>query len=186
MNTDNLSYSTSFWSLIFSFAIWFVGLAFYAMRCALKGRSHYPKVEQRGGTWLLGRWLMEYGYWVFQILSRICIKLRIQPNTLTISSLVSACFAAVAIYHGWFGLGGWLFLGTGILDALDGMVARETGRDNPVGMFLDTVIDRYSEMIFFVAALGYYFPFQPGIAILVGVAMIVAIMITFSRTKAEA
>jgi CDP-diacylglycerol---glycerol-3-phosphate 3-phosphatidyltransferase len=168
------------------FGIWAIGLIAFAIRTATKGRYHVSRVEQMGGTRLLGAWLMEYGYWMNRGLANFFIKLRVSPDVLTLISLLIAIGSAVLLYTGWFGLGGWLMIYAALFDVLDGQVARATNVASEAGEFFDSIIDRYCELVGFVAVIGYYAPFQPIIAAIVGLAMVASIMITYSRAKGEA
>jgi CDP-diacylglycerol--glycerol-3-phosphate 3-phosphatidyltransferase len=172
--------------LVGVFGWWLGGLVIYAIRTGIKGRHRSRRVEQMGGTRLLNTWTMEYGYWMTRGIGRIFVRLAVSPNVLTVISLLLATSAAVFLYIGWFGLGGWLMIGAALFDLFDGMVARETGQASEAGEYLDSVVDRYSELICFVAVMGYYFPFQPLVAGVVGLAMVASIMVTFNRTKGEA
>ncbi len=168
------------------FGVWFGALLYYYFRTRRQGRFQCEKVQEKGGTKLLGAFLMEFGYWAIHFLGRALVKSRISPNLLTLITIPLAISAAAAAYLGRFGLGGWLLLLAGIFDVLDGMVARESGKTSREGKFLDTIVDRYCELFFFLGAMGYYFSFKPAIGLLVGAAMIASLMITFTRTKAEA
>lgn len=172
--------------VIAAFGIWIAGLIWYALRCALKGRYRVRRVDQMGGTHLLGSWLMEYGYWMIHGLGSFFVKARVSPNMLTGLSLVLALASALVLFQGRFGLGGWLMIAAAIFDLFDGMVARATGVASEAGEFFDSVVDRYSELFAFIAVMGYYFSFQPLIATVVGLAMMASIMITFNRAKGEA
>lgn len=168
------------------FGLWAVGLVIYAIRTTIKGRFQNHRVTQMGGTRLLNTWTMEYGYWMIHGVGNTFIKYRVNPNLITAVSLVMALASGVALYFGWFGEGGWLMIGAALLDVLDGWVARETDRASEAGEYFDSVVDRYSELITFVALMGYYFPFQPVVGLVAAAAMVASIMITFNRAKGEA
>ena len=172
--------------IIGAFALWFVGLAVYAVRTAVKGRYQSRRIDQMGGTRLLNSWTMEYGYWMIQSMGDLFVKLRIGPNILTSASLVTAVISAGFLLCGWFGLGGWLMIASALFDAFDGMVARKMGVASEAGEYFDSVVDRYCELVGFIALMGYYFPFRPGVAVIAGLAMVASIMITFNRAKGEA
>jgi phosphatidylglycerophosphate synthase len=167
------------------FGLWLVGVPLYALRVRMKGHYLSVKVRQKGGTFLLGRWLMQYGYWVIHSASDVLARLRVRPNTVTGFSLALAVAAGAAIFFGLFGLGGWLMLTAGILDVIDGMIARQTGQTSPGGWYLDSVVDRYCEFFIFIGFLGYYFPFLPLGALISALALVASVMITFNRTKGE-
>jgi CDP-diacylglycerol--glycerol-3-phosphate 3-phosphatidyltransferase len=172
--------------LMGAFGLWLIGLVVYAIRTSFKGRYQVERVEQIGGTRLLNTWTMEYGYWMVHGLGRTLARLGVSPNLLTVLSLMTALGSAVTLYFGRFGLGGWLLIAAALFDLFDGMVAREMGVASPAGEFFDSVVDRYSELLCFIGLMGYYFPFQPLIALLVGLVMVASIMITFNRAKGEA
>lgn len=168
------------------FGLWVIGLVVYAIRSTVKGRYQYQRVDQMGGTRLVNTWIMEFGYWMIHGLGRLFIRFRVSPNKLTVLSLLAAMASAVALFYGWFGLGGWLMIASALFDVFDGMVARAMGIASEAGEYFDSVVDRYCELFGFIALMGYYFPFQPLIAIIVGLAMVASIMITFNRAKGEA
>lgn len=93
----------------------------------------------------LGRW----AYWVSGPFLRAAIRARITANGMTTIglglTLVAAGFAAVGAW-GWAGFvlvfGAWC-------DLFDGEIARKTGTQSPAGAFLDSTLDRISEVVLF-------------------------------------
>jgi phosphatidylglycerophosphate synthase len=111
------------------------------------------------------------------------IRLRVFPNSVTLASLCLSVIAAVALGMGFFDLGGWLFLLSGILDILDGRVARATLRVSPAGALFDSVLDRYAEFIAYAGLLVYYrdvWVFYAVLALQLG-----SFMISYSRARGE-
>jgi len=78
------------------------------------------------------------------------------PNTVTILGLVGNVIGAYLIARGYMTAGGILVLLMGPVDALDGTMARLRGMAGKFGAFVDSVTDRYSELVIF-AGLLYYF-----------------------------
>ncbi|RPJ02424.1 MAG: CDP-alcohol phosphatidyltransferase family protein, partial [Deltaproteobacteria bacterium] len=75
----------------------------------------------------------------------------------------------------------------GLFDLFDGVVARELGKVTAFGGFLDSVLDRYSDLILLLALLIYYL--RKGESTLVVVTYFVAIgtaLIPYTRARAEA
>lgn len=83
-------------------------------------------------------------------------NLGLMPNTMTILGLVGNIIGAVFISFGQLTVGGIIVLLMGPVDALDGTMARLRGEAGEFGAFVDSVTDRYSELII-LAALLYYF-----------------------------
>jgi len=75
---------------------------------------------------------------------------KVSPDTLTWAALVSAAFAGISFLFrgGWPLVVGALFVFlNALLDALDGKVAKMTGKASRRGDFLDHVVDRYADVL---------------------------------------
>lgn len=72
------------------------------------------------------------------------------PNWITITSLLIATIAAYVAIDNNFLLYGILVLITGMMDALDGAVARLKKQETNFGNYLDAVCDRISEVILLI------------------------------------
>jgi len=83
-------------------------------------------------------------------------RLGIYPNTMTLLGLAGNIIAAILIALGHMTLGGIVVLIMGLIDTLDGTMARLRGMSSEFGAFVDSVTDRYSELVIF-AGLLYYF-----------------------------
>ncbi len=70
------------------------------------------------------------------------------PNQWTILSLFVALAAGAAIAYGNLPFGLALFAAAGIMDLIDGAVARARGEVSALGGFIDGVVDRFVEAIF--------------------------------------
>ena len=85
------------------------------------------------------------------------IALRLAPhvsaNVISVLSLLAALGAGAAFWRGQSVLGASLILVNGLLDMLDGCVARARGTSGPFGSFLDKIIDKYSDLIFLLGML---------------------------------
>ena len=84
---------------------------------------------------------------------------RFSPNSISGMSLVIAFLAALATFYSpdhWqilLPLAAVLVLVSGLFDALDGKVARLTGKTSKRGDFLDHVLDRYAD-VFMIGAVA--------------------------------
>lgn len=83
-------------------------------------------------------------------------RLGLMPNTMTILGLIGNMIGAVLLSQGMFVAGGILILVMGPVDALDGTMARLRGMAGQFGAFVDSVTDRYSELIIFAGLLYFY------------------------------
>src|SRR5262245_5419641 len=73
----------------------------------------------------------------------------VTPNALTIIGLGLNVVVAAVLAAGYLTAGGALLLAAGAFDMLDGALARSTGQITKFGAFLDSTLDRYSELIVF-------------------------------------
>jgi CDP-diacylglycerol--glycerol-3-phosphate 3-phosphatidyltransferase/archaetidylinositol phosphate synthase len=112
---------------------------------------------------------------------------RITPNTISMVALGFAVFAGIAYY---FSAGNSIILAlailclvlNGLLDSLDGALARQLGISSKYGDFLDHVIDRYADVIIiFGIFLGGYLPADLGALALAGV-----LLASYLGTQAQA
>lgn len=78
------------------------------------------------------------------------------PNCYTWLTLPIAFLGLIAIVYGLIGTGIWLFIAAGILDIIDGAVARHTNQTSYAGAFLDGSLDRFID--FFVIFSYFWLP----------------------------
>jgi CDP-diacylglycerol--glycerol-3-phosphate 3-phosphatidyltransferase len=83
-------------------------------------------------------------------------RLGIFPNTMTLIGVAGNIVAAVLLALGHITVGGILVLVMGLVDTVDGAMARLRGMPSEFGAFVDSVSDRYSELVIF-GGLLYYF-----------------------------
>jgi CDP-diacylglycerol--glycerol-3-phosphate 3-phosphatidyltransferase len=108
------------------------------------------------------------------------------PNALTVIGFVGTGIAAIAaVYQQWV-LAGVLLIAFGIFDLFDGALARATNRVSKLGAFLDSTFDRWGEGLVYVGiAWGCVEAGFANGAVLAGAAMAAAIMVSYTRAKAE-
>ncbi|MDR3222179.1 MAG: CDP-alcohol phosphatidyltransferase family protein [Methanobrevibacter sp.] len=77
-------------------------------------------------------------------------KLNINPNLITLISLIIAILSAISIGTSHILLGSILILCSGFFDVLDGVVARYHNKTSKFGAILDSTMDRFSDAIIIV------------------------------------
>jgi CDP-diacylglycerol--glycerol-3-phosphate 3-phosphatidyltransferase len=157
----------------------------YAGRVSRAGAARDPRVERAGGSPLLGKSAMEMGYWAMRPAARACIALGLSANAVSFLSLGLAALAGVSLAFGSFGVGAVLSLVSSACDALDGMIARDTGTASDAGEVLDAAVDRYAELFFF-GGIVVHERFDVFAIVLTLAATAGAIMVSYSTAKAEA
>jgi CDP-diacylglycerol--glycerol-3-phosphate 3-phosphatidyltransferase len=70
----------------------------------------------------------------------------VNPNYLTLLGAIFGYASAMCIAFGYVKTGGIILLLSGFFDMLDGALARSTNTVTPFGGFLDSVLDRYTDL----------------------------------------
>jgi CDP-diacylglycerol--glycerol-3-phosphate 3-phosphatidyltransferase len=131
---------------------------------------------------------IETGY--YKILeSRIVPKLiywRLTPNHLTFGGLLISMLAGLSFVYSPL-LGGVLTLLTGLLDTLDGSLARATGQSKKFGAFLDSVLDRYTELLIYLGIWFYFYRNHASTLYILLILLILfgSLMVSYTRARAE-
>lgn len=83
-------------------------------------------------------------------------KLGLTPNAVTLAGLVGNTIGAGLLAQGNMLVGGLIVILMGPIDALDGTMARLRGEPSDFGAFIDSVTDRYSEIVILGGLLIYF------------------------------
>jgi CDP-diacylglycerol---glycerol-3-phosphate 3-phosphatidyltransferase len=120
---------------------------------------------------------------------------RVSPDVLTITGLAlngvaCACFAfAGGKYYtdpGMLRVGGLVAFVASIFDMLDGRVARLRGRETKFGAYLDSTMDRYSDMVLHLGLTILYARMEQTLPmVLVWAAAFGGFMTSYARARAE-
>ena len=131
-------------------------------------------------------WLQNGYYVCLSPIVEVLIKLNLNPNWFTTASLLIGAASGYFYAVGQLRLAGALLLLCGILDTLDGKVARATNRVTRFGALYDSTLDRYAEVIAFFG-LAFYFVAKDNIFVSVAICVALAgsLMVSYVRARAE-
>jgi CDP-diacylglycerol--glycerol-3-phosphate 3-phosphatidyltransferase len=111
---------------------------------------------------------------------------KISPNTYTLFGLGVTAIASLFIGLGYFKIGGILIFLAGFFDMADGAIARSTKTVSQFGGFLDSVIDRYADLLFLFALCFYYYHSQKIFLFICTFITIAGSLLTsYARARAE-
>ena len=132
------------------------------------------KIKQRAQRWLTSE-------------AALLHRLGLTPNHVSILGIILALLSAVT-YWQWnlhpflLILAPLLMLASGLLDALDGAIARLYGEATTFGGFFDSLLDRYADAVVLCGImLGGLTQLTWGLAALMG-----SLMVSYARARAEA
>ena len=129
------------------------------------------------------------GTWVRRGFSPILAALQrlgITPNQISVFGFLVNVGAAVLVVFDHYIWGASVFIAAGLLDLVDGSLARRTGKTTPFGGFLDSTLDRMSEGVIF-AAIAYRLALDHlsvDVALVV-LALLGSVTVSYTRARAE-
>ena len=133
-----------------------VQIVVYIVYASIFGKPRFERVDQQGGNRLLGKTVMEVFYLNLQPLARLMAHWRISPNAISLVSLLLGLMGGLMIAGEYVALAIIALILSGLLDVVDGAVARMKGQVTEVGYVLDSQLDRYVEFFFLAGAVVYY------------------------------
>lgn len=141
-----------------------------------------------GGTdKTLTDWARSRAESVLDAVGRPLSQLGIPPNAITFTGFLLQVGVGMLFFRGLNRVGGLVLLLVAPLDALDGAVARAGGRDGPFGAFLDSTLDRFSDAALILGLTAHQLgQGQMLEAALFLVALVAALMVSYTRARAEA
>jgi CDP-diacylglycerol--glycerol-3-phosphate 3-phosphatidyltransferase len=125
--------------------------------------------------------------WPFRLALAGVYRAKFRPWQLTLLALGTSAWVGVLLLRGDRLVPGLLLIPAGLLDILDGALARLRGEDSRFGAFLDSVLDRIADVILFgclywsLAGQGHRL--EAGLAL---VTLVIALFVSHIRAEAEA
>jgi len=131
-------------------------------------------------------WIGEGGSWLLRRVVSVLAATGVTPNMFTFFALAVNSWAAAMFALGRFHQAAGILLFAAFLDMADGQVARRVGRVTAFGAFLDSTLDRYSDLALYMGLVVYYTLAGRGFyMMLAAVAMASSFMVSYSRARAE-
>jgi len=108
----------------------------------------------------------------------------ISPNILTVVGFLAMVGVAWILSQGYEMLAGLLIIVVGLFDALDGALARSTGRSTTFGAFFDSTLDRFAEIALYLGLL-YLYRGETLATTLIYLTVTGSLMVSYARARAE-
>ena len=143
---------------------------------------HNKMIQKKTFTDYLRLWFK----WVLDPLGGFLNRLGLTPNMVTVLGLAGNTVGAYFLARGEMLTGGLLVLLMTPIDALDGTMARLRGEPSDFGAFVDSVSDRYSELIIYGGLLYHYLSLgEPIGGLLVFGAAAGSVLVSYVKARAE-
>lgn len=157
-------------------------LAAFLVYCGLYAFGRPPQLAAVKHNQLLGPFMAGFLVWVMGPVERALIG-RVSPNLITAGSLVMCGITGLAAGFGMLAAACWLYTLAGILDVLDGRLARVSGKQTAAGALFDSVSDRWGELFVF-AGYAWFLRETPWLLAVLG-AFGASMMVSYTRARAE-
>jgi CDP-diacylglycerol---glycerol-3-phosphate 3-phosphatidyltransferase len=117
--------------------------------------------------------------------ARVLLRAHVRPNHLTVVGLGVSILAACALAGGRLRVCAVLLALAGLFDFFDGSLARLANRVSAFGAFLDSVVDRYSDLVVLVGAVLYYERQADATGVLLTLITLVGtVMVSYTKARA--
>lgn len=118
--------------------------------------------------------------------ARALLRAHVRPNHLTVVGLGVSILAALALSQGRLRVGALLLTLAGLFDFFDGSLARLANSVSAFGAFLDSVVDRYSDLVVLLGVVLYYHRAADTQGVLLTmITMVGTIMISYTKARAQ-
>ncbi len=125
--------------------------------------------------------------WLLEPIAKFLSRLGVRPNTVTLVGLAGTVGSAVLIALGQMPWAGLLLLVMGPVDALDGTLARLRNEASDWGAFVDSVTDRYSELLIFLGFTVYYLLHANAAGVILAyLAAAGSVLVSYVKARADA
>jgi CDP-diacylglycerol--glycerol-3-phosphate 3-phosphatidyltransferase len=113
-------------------------------------------------------------------------KLGVKPNVITFTGVIGTLIGAIFVAYGKLTLGGIIIMVMSAVDVLDGAVARAGGEPEDFGAFVDSVSDRYSDLIILGSLLWYFVEIKFYLAgVVTFLAAAGSVLVSYVRARAQ-
>jgi phosphatidylglycerophosphate synthase len=154
----------------------------FVVYCGLCATGRTPAIENVKHNQLFGPFFARFLVWLIGPLERLLMG-RVSPNAITATSLVMCGIAGAAAALGHLAGAVWLYAFAGILDVLDGRLARLSNQQTKAGALFDSVSDRWGELFVYS---GYVWLLHDSPWLLAVIAAIAgSTMVSYTRARAE-
>lgn len=146
------------------------------------------KLEEKDKKFDFTQWARDLMDPVFDPILTVFMWAGITPNMVTVAGTLGHFVAVWFLVQGRVTAAGLSLLILAPLDAMDGALARKMNQPHSeFGAFLDSTLDRVSEIILFGGIIAYYYLEQNQTMLLVSFAGITgSLMVSYIRARAEA
>jgi CDP-diacylglycerol--glycerol-3-phosphate 3-phosphatidyltransferase len=150
-------------------------------------KAHLPQKKERPPRYeTFTDWARDAAGGFLLPIARFLARFGFRPNTITLIGVALSGVVGLLLAAGHLMLGGWVLAVVAPIDAIDGALARALGCKSTFGAFLDSTLDRISDM-FLLGGLLIHFLVRGMVTevVLALVALGGSLMVSYIRSRAE-
>ncbi len=153
---------------------------------AARGGRRDADAQSKNAQFLggLGDFVLHWFLWLVDPLARLSIRVGLGPDFWNFAGLACGAAAGVAVGAGELELGGWALALSGVCDIMDGRITRALGVTSRYGAFIDSLLDRFIELFFFVG-FAYYARHTAHGAVAATLAVGASVLVSYARAMGE-
>lgn len=160
-------------------AVFVIGFVAFSI---LSASGRLPPLRGVKHNELFGPYLGRFLVWLMIPVERLLVG-RVSANAITAMSLLLCALTGIAAATGHLAGAVWMYTVAGILDVLDGRLARLNGSQTPQGALFDSVSDRWGELF---ALTGYIWLLKDSPWMFAALGTLGASqMVSYTRARAE-
>lgn len=134
----------------------------------------------------IAEWVRNVSQPVILPIVKILAHWGVHPHLVTITCFLGFLISSFLIMQGKFIIAGLVLIFFAPLDAIDGALARYTNKVTAFGAFLDSVLDRYGEILVFLGFTWYFIMKSSVSGIILSLLGITgSLMVSYTRARAE-
>ncbi len=124
--------------------------------------------------------------WLLDPSAKFLNRIGVKPNYLTLAGLLGTVIGAYFVAQGNFRVGAILIGLMSLVDAFDGPLARLRGEPRDFGAFIDSVFDRYAELLIYAGLLWYSLVQGDNwLSMAVYIAAFGSVLVSYTRARAQ-
>src|SRR3970282_2247837 len=118
--------------------------------------------------------------------ARLLLRAHVRPNQLTVLGLGVRLGVAYAFSRWHLRIGAALLVVAGLFDFFDGSLARLANRESAFGAFLDSVVDRYSDLVVLLGIVLHFERLDATAGVFFTMAALIGtIMVSYTKARAQ-
>ena len=160
----------------------FASMALYAAM----GRKPDPDARSKNAQFVGGSFdfVLHWFLWLVTPATALSLRLGLTADFYNFAGLAFGILSGGALARGESELAGWMLVLSGVCDILDGRIARATGVASRYGNFIDSMLDRFIELAFFLG-FAFFLRHSPHGAFASTLALGGSVLVSYARSVGE-